>query len=68
MVVGWCPGCGGEVGLGPNPWLGARVTCPACNAYLETIALSPAELDWAFDLPEGELRYDSESSDRVDNW
>jgi hypothetical protein len=54
--------------LGSEPWLGARVTCPGCAAYLEIIALAPIELDWAYDLPEGGLKYDYNLSDSHEQW
>ncbi len=68
VTVGACPACGCEIGLGSEPWLGARVTCPGCGAYLEIIALAPVELDWAYDLPEGGLKYDYKLSDNRDQW
>lgn len=58
MIVGTCPSCGSEMGLGEAPGLGARTSCQSCGAYLEVIGLTPTVLDWAFDLPEGQLEYD----------
>ncbi|OGO08899.1 MAG: hypothetical protein A2Z66_06925 [Chloroflexi bacterium RBG_13_66_10] len=58
IIIGTCPSCGTEIGLGETPGFGARYSCIACGAYLEVISLSPTVLDWAFDLPEGRLEYD----------
>jgi lysine biosynthesis protein LysW len=66
MIVGTCPSCGTEVGLGEAPGLGTRHSCRACGAYLEVISLSPTSLDWAFDLPEGKLEYDVPIGDTAD--
>lgn len=68
MIAGTCPACGEEIVLGQAPGLGNRVTCTACGAYLEIIGLSPTQLDWAFDLPEGQLEYDYQSQQDIHAW
>jgi hypothetical protein len=47
----FCVHCDHRIDLGPGASVGRRVTCPACQAYLEVISLSPVELDWAYDQP-----------------
>ncbi len=49
MAEGFCPDCDSKVDIGNHPRKGQRATCPSCNAYLEVVALSPVELDWAYD-------------------
>lgn len=67
-MVGTCPACAEEIGLGPAIGLGSRATCPGCGAYLEIIALEPIVLDWAFDPPEGQLQYDYQVEENVQQW
>jgi len=67
-MVGTCPACGGEIGLGQATGLGSRATCPGCGAYLEIIGLEPLELDWAFDQPEGQLQYDYLLEENATQW
>jgi lysine biosynthesis protein LysW len=57
-MVGTCPACGSEIGLGQATGLGSRATCQSCGAYLEIISLEPLELDRAIDQPDGQLQYD----------
>lgn len=68
MIVGTCPSCGSDIGLGEAPGLGARHSCAGCGAYLEVIGLSPTVLDWAFDMPEGKLEYDYQIGETADTW
>jgi hypothetical protein len=35
---------------------------------LEVIGLGPTVLDWAFDLPEGQLEYDYHIGEAADPW
>jgi lysine biosynthesis protein LysW len=51
MAMGACPECGGEVQFVSQPRLGQRAECPDCEAVLEVVAVSPIELDWAFEEP-----------------
>ena len=67
MIVGTCPSCASETALGEAPGLGARTSCHTCGAYLEVIGLSPTVLDWAFDLPEGQLEYDDQIGQSADH-
>ena len=62
MAVATCPGCDEDVQIGARAKLGQTIICSRCGARLEVIAVSPLELDWAFDESE-DLEDDSEDSD-----
>lgn len=47
-----CPHCTARVRIASDSQLGDRLMCPECNTMLEVVALSPAELYWAFDPPD----------------
>jgi lysine biosynthesis protein LysW len=49
MAVAVCPACDEDVIVPGRVRLGQTVVCSRCGARLEIIALSPLELDWAFD-------------------
>jgi lysine biosynthesis protein LysW len=49
MARGFCPECDATIDLGNNPTEKQKVTCQSCGAFLEVVAISPIELDWAFD-------------------
>lgn len=61
MTVAKCPLCGEKIKVGAKPWVGQEVACPACDAVLEVVGLSPLSLDWPYD-DEGyyEADYDDE--------
>ncbi|HUW13126.1 MAG TPA: hypothetical protein VM537_25610 [Anaerolineae bacterium] len=47
----FCVHCDERLDLGAHPRIGQRVVCGRCNARLEVISLSPAEIDWAYEPP-----------------
>lgn len=44
-----CPLCGERIKVGVKPWVGQNVECPACEAILEVVELSPVSLDWPYE-------------------
>jgi lysine biosynthesis protein LysW len=64
MAQGFCPECDGSINLGNNPSKNQKVTCQSCGAYLEVVAISPIELDWAFD---DDFDYDDDLEDDEDD-
>jgi len=65
MARGFCPECDASIDLGNTPAKGQKVTCKSCGAYLEVVAISPIELDWAFDE---EVDYDDDDYDEDDDY
>jgi lysine biosynthesis protein LysW len=63
MARGFCPECDSSINLGNNPTKNQKVTCQSCGAYLEVVAISPIELDWAFD---DDFDYDDDFEDDED--
>lgn len=67
MAKGYCPECDEPIRLGDRPSKGQKVTCPACGAYLEVVALSPIELDWAIDEDE-DFDYEDDFEDELEDY
>ena len=49
MAVGYCLDCENGINLGKEPFIGQRVTCRACGAFVEVVEISPIEFEWAYD-------------------
>jgi lysine biosynthesis protein LysW len=61
MTVAKCPLCGEKIKIGTKPWIGQEFECPACDAILEVISLSPISLDAPYDdMVYDETNYDLE--------
>lgn len=44
-----CPLCREKIKMATRAWIGQEVICPACEAILEVVGLSPLSLDWPYD-------------------
>jgi len=64
MEMGFCPECDADIAVGKKPFEGQKITCPKCGAFLQIIALSPIEIDWADDDYED---YDDDYEDENDD-
>ena len=42
-----CPSCGEDIRVRDKVKIGAKMSCPYCDADLEVTELDPVELDWA---------------------
>ena len=49
MAKGYCIECETQLKLGSSPTKGQQISCFKCGAFLQVVALSPIELDWAYD-------------------
>ncbi|NIM95368.1 MAG: hypothetical protein GTO18_16860 [Anaerolineales bacterium] len=63
MIVGFCLDCEESIPVGSDPFIGQKVTCAKCGAYLEVSALSPLEFEWVFDYEDDELIGEDEGWD-----
>jgi len=67
MEMGFCPECDADISVGKKPFVGQKITCPNCGAYLRIISLSPIEIDWADDDYE-DFDDDVEDDDDEEEW
>lgn len=69
MSIAKCPLCGEKIKINTKPRLGQHVECPACDAVLEVIRVSPLTLDWPCD-DEGysDANYDDEEFDEDEDY
>ena len=65
MAVGYCLDCENSINLGNEPFIGQRVSCKYCGAYLEVVELAPIEFEWAYD-EEDDWDYEDEDEDEED--
>ncbi len=69
MKEAQCPLCRERIKIGVKTWRGQQLECPACDAVLEVVGLSPISLNGpyddsgyiGFDYSEEEPEYDKPS-------
>jgi lysine biosynthesis protein LysW len=66
MAVGYCIDCENSINLGKEPFIGQRVSCHFCGAYLEVMELAPIEFEWAYDEDEDWDLDDDEGDEEIE--
>ncbi len=68
MEMGFCPECDADIAVGKKPFVGQKITCGNCGAYLRIISLSPIEIDWADDDDYDDYDEDMEDAEDDEDW